>query len=133
MIVINACIQNVASADVSNSNLSPLPPPPPRPLPFKVICSPGFYRNDTTNTCEACLRGSYQPNTGATTCESCGGNFTTAAENSTSASECYGENPITSHDPLLIYPIHTLYIIVNGKKGFLSCFVFSYEYIVFHL
>ncbi|GFS23418.1 signal peptide, CUB and EGF-like domain-containing protein 3 [Elysia marginata] len=60
----------------------------------RIVCPSGFYRNDTTNECVGCERGSYQSNTGATNCLSCGGNFTTTAENSTSPNDCYIQCPI---------------------------------------
>ncbi|KAK3784027.1 hypothetical protein RRG08_025221 [Elysia crispata] len=71
-----------------------LQPRSTEPDSCRILCSPGFYRNDTTNTCAGCERGSYQTSTGATSCQSCSGNFTTAAENSTSLADCYITCPL---------------------------------------
>ncbi|GFO02092.1 neurogenic locus notch homolog protein 1, partial [Plakobranchus ocellatus] len=60
----------------------------------RIICSPGYYRNDTTNQCMGCRQGSYQPASGATSCLSCEGNFTTAGEGSASAAACYVTCPL---------------------------------------
>ena len=54
---------------------------------FSANCSAGSFRNLTTNECEICEAGSYQPEAFQTSCISCG-NQTTSEPGSTSEEQC---------------------------------------------
>ncbi|CAE1277996.1 unnamed protein product [Acanthosepion pharaonis] len=51
-------------------------------------CSPGYEFDENTNQCIKCAKGTYQPDTGNTTCLSCRTNFTTFRNGSTKQSDC---------------------------------------------
>ncbi|XP_069124135.1 uncharacterized protein [Argopecten irradians] len=53
-----------------------------------VECPAGQYRN-STNSCVICPRGTYQPETGQSSCHTCGKGMTTVHPGSTSSSQCY--------------------------------------------
>ncbi|BFZ02934.1 hypothetical protein BsWGS_05974 [Bradybaena similaris] len=55
----------------------------------RVDCPAGSYRNESTNSCFLCKRGTYQNLTGKNSCVHCNANFTTASEGSINSSQCY--------------------------------------------
>ncbi|CAL1528983.1 unnamed protein product [Lymnaea stagnalis] len=54
-----------------------------------IVCPPGSYRNESSNTCSVCPKGTYQElNSTVVNCTSCSGNFSTLTENSTNRTDC---------------------------------------------
>ncbi|XP_025088235.1 proprotein convertase subtilisin/kexin type 5-like [Pomacea canaliculata] len=53
-----------------------------------TACSPGYKRNSSTNQCEACNYGYYQPLKWQDMCLQCNANYTTANTASTNTSDC---------------------------------------------
>uniref|UniRef100_A0A8C9NZG9 Signal peptide, CUB and EGF-like domain-containing protein 1 n=1 Tax=Spermophilus dauricus TaxID=99837 RepID=A0A8C9NZG9_SPEDA len=51
-------------------------------------CSPGFFSADGFQPCQACPRGTYQPEPGRTGCFPCGGGLLTKLEGATSFQDC---------------------------------------------
>ncbi|XP_025092622.1 proprotein convertase subtilisin/kexin type 5-like isoform X1 [Pomacea canaliculata] len=66
---------------------------------YQPACSPGYKRNTTTNQCELCPYGYYQPEQWQDECSPCNTNFTTNNTGSTSSSDCIFVCPAGSEDP----------------------------------
>lgn len=59
-----------------------------------VACLPGFFFNSTSESCQPCSLGYYQPENGTTVCLGCPTGKTTLLLNSTAESDCVGRFPV---------------------------------------
>ncbi|ELU05187.1 hypothetical protein CAPTEDRAFT_104963, partial [Capitella teleta] len=59
-----------------------------------LACLPGFFFNSTSESCQPCSLGYYQPENGTTVCLGCPTGKTTLLLNSTAESDCVGRFPV---------------------------------------
>ena len=55
------------------------------------MCDPGHHYDDTLETCEPCVLGTYQPDGGRTTCIACPPGKTTLQKGTTDSLQCVGK------------------------------------------
>ena len=60
--------------------------------PLPEVCQPGQYSNNSISPCNLCPRGTYQPDSAATSCVSCPDGTSTATDGTTNSSQCIGQS-----------------------------------------
>ena len=55
---------------------------------FLVQCTPGTFADQSSNSCEHCLRGTYQDEVGQASCKVCPEHTSTLEDNAKSLTDC---------------------------------------------